>query len=157
MTKEKIQEYTRRISEANKSEIIVIVYEMADDYFEDSYAAIEAQDFDAYKISCDRIIRCTNHLLESLDFNYEIAGNLKSIYEYIIKETGIASVKRDVTMLKSLQGFMKKLYSSFSEISKDDNSSSLMQNTQTVYAGLTYGKNSLNESMSSVSNRGFTV
>lgn len=157
MTKDRIQEYTRRISEANRSEIIVIVYEMANDYFEDAFRALEAANYDEYKIGCDRIIRCANHLLNSLDFSYEIAGNLKSIYEYIIKETGIASVKRDATVLKSLQLFMSKLKGSFAEIAKKDESKAVMQNAQTVYAGLTYGKNSLNESMNSASNRGFVV
>ncbi len=157
MTKDKIQEYTRRISEANKTEIIVIVYEMANDYFEDAYNAISLKDYDAYKMSCDRIIRCADHLLKSLDMKYEIAGNLRSIYEYVIKEVGIASVKREPEILKALQSFMKKLHGSFIELSKQDESAVLMQNAQTVYAGLTYGKNSLNESMNSVSNRGFIV
>ena len=40
---------------------------------------------------------------------------------------------------------MQKLGKSFAEIAKQDKSAPIMQNSQKVYAGLTYGKNSLNE------------
>ena len=39
----------------------------------------------------------------------------------------------------------------------DKNSGAVMGNAQEVYAGLTYGKGTLNESTISQSNRGFTV
>ena len=48
------------------------------------------------------------------------------------------------------------LCASYKELEKKDFSEPIMGNTQTVYAGLTYGKYSLNEDVSAVSmNRGY--
>ena len=40
---------------------------------------------------------------------------------------------------------MESLHSAFAEVAKQDTSGAVMQNTQQVYAGLTYGKGRLNE------------
>ena len=40
MTQEKKQEYTRRITQANKTQMITILYEMVLDYFADSLDAL---------------------------------------------------------------------------------------------------------------------
>jgi flagellar protein FliS len=40
---------------------------------------------------------------------------------------------------------MEKLRKSFEEVAKQDTSGSVVQNSQKVYAGLTYGKGTLNE------------
>jgi len=52
---------------------------------------------------------------------------------------------------------MNKLYDAFSQIAKEDTSEPIMKNTETVYAGYTYGKNSLNEAAfdGTQSSRGF--
>jgi len=42
---------------------------------------------------------------------------------------------------------MRKLHDAYATVSKEDTSGSVMENTQTVYAGLTYGKNQLMESL----------
>jgi flagellar protein FliS len=51
---------------------------------------------------------------------------------------------------------MRGLYTSFEQVARLDKSAPLMQNTQQVYAGMTYGRNSLNENLSGAdTNRGF--
>jgi flagellar protein FliS len=51
---------------------------------------------------------------------------------------------------------MRGLYTSFEEVAKRDKSEPLMHNTQQVFAGMTYGRTSLNENLSEAdSNRGF--
>ena len=52
---------------------------------------------------------------------------------------------------------LKKLQKSFEELSKTDTSGKAFKNAQEVYAGLTYGRGTLNESTSIDANRGFTV
>ena len=54
---------------------------------------------------------------------------------------------------------MTKLKEAFEEVAKQDTSGPLMENTQQVYAGLTYGKGSLNEVLISGDeyNRGYRV
>ena len=54
---------------------------------------------------------------------------------------------------------MGKLKEAFIKVAKQDNSAPVMKNTQQVYAGLTYGKGSLNEVLltGNDSNRGYRV
>ena len=51
-----------------------------------------------------------------------------------------------------------RLHGSFIEVARQDTSSPIMQNTQQVYAGMTYGRASLNENYMDLDNqRGFFV
>ena len=80
-----------------------------------------------------------------------------SMYIFINKQLIEAKLKKSCEMLPRVQGMLESLLSSFREVSKQDHSAPLMQNTQKVYAGLTYGRDDVNE-MSLASddrNRGF--
>ena len=60
------------------------------------------------------------------------------------------------TELAHVEEIMSKLHAAYETVSKQDESSPVMANTQTVYAGLTYGRNNLNESLADQgSSRGF--
>jgi flagellar protein FliS len=52
---------------------------------------------------------------------------------------------------------VEKLLDSFRQVSEMDESEAVMENTETIYAGLTYGRDSLNETLYSenMANRGF--
>ena len=65
-------------------------------------------------------------------------------------------IKNDGSALASCIKLLGSLKESFEKLAAQDESGPAMSNTQSVYAGLTYGKGTLNESMSS-DNRGFTV
>ena len=56
-----------------------------------------------------------------------------------------AIVKNSTDELEDVLAVLKDLYEAFMEASKQDHSLPLMQNTQQVYAGMTYGKNDLTE------------
>ena len=59
--------------------------------------------------------------------------------------------------LTRIISMLNKLQKSFEELSKTDTSGKAFKNAQEVYAGLTYGRGTLNESTSIDANRGFTV
>ena len=52
---------------------------------------------------------------------------------------------------------MKKLCDAYKESCKNDDSAPVMNNSQSVYAGLTYGKESLIVNLNDTGNRGFTI
>lgn len=53
---------------------------------------------------------------------------------------------------------MSKLHDAYEKVGEQDTSGPIMENTQTVYAGLTYGKNTLTENLyDQGSNRGFRI
>ena len=157
MTKEQIQEYTLKITRANRSELIVIVYDLAIGYIESAIKAYDSHDMEAFSANSRYANKCVGDLLEALDFNYEPAYPLMRIYVFISKQISLAPIKKDKGTLEIALRQLKKLRKSFEDIAAQDDSEPLMENTQDVYAGLTYGRGSLNENVGGSQNRGFKV
>ncbi len=158
MDKELIQNYTLKISQANKSGIIVILYELADIYIADALAAFEKKDMVSFKGNCGYAGRCVADLLEALDFSYELAYPLMRLYIFINKQISLAAIKKDPAGLLQARRLMGELKEAFVEVAGQDHSAPVMQNSQAVYAGLTYGKSQLNENLSDEGTlRGFRV
>ncbi|MCR5508908.1 MAG: flagellar protein FliS [Lachnospiraceae bacterium] len=157
MTKDQIQEYTLRITRANRSELIVIVYDLAIGYLETAIKSFDAGDLEMFATNSRYANKCVQDLLEALDFDYDPAYPLMRIYVFISKQISLAPIKKDKETLEVALRLLKKLRKSFEDIAAQDNSEPLMENTQDVYAGLTYGRGSLNENVQGAGNRGFTV
>jgi len=156
MEKELIQSYTRRISQANASEIVVIVFELMDIYLKDGITAFENKDMDSFESNLKAALNCLQDLMDSLDFTYELANPLMKIYSYARKEITLSMILRKTGNIETIRKLMSELKGSFEELAKKDASSAVMSNAQSVYAGLTYGRGSLNESINDPSgNRGF--
>lgn len=158
MTDEQKQEFTRKISNANKTTMIVILYEMVLVYVEDAKKALKAQDKEALHQEIQRAKACIRELQNSLNFKNDLAMNYFEIYLYLRRELSRADVAGNITALDNVCDIVTELHETYLKISEADISKPVMENTQTVYAGLTYGKNSLNESLASQDiDRGFRV
>lgn len=158
MTDEQKQEFTRKISNANKTTMIVILYEMVLVYVEDAKKALKAQDKEALHQEIQRAKACIRELQNSLNFKNDLAMNYFEIYLYLRRELSRADVAGNITALDNVCDIVTELHETYIKISEADISKPVMENTQTVYAGLTYGKNSLNESLASQDiDRGFRV
>ena len=67
-------------------------------------------------------------------------------------------IKGSLKEVELAENLMKKLYTAFAEVMKEDTSAPLMRNTQQIYAGYTYGKNDLVETYQDFdTSRGFLV
>lgn len=158
MKKEQIVDFTRRISQCNRGELVVIMYDIFFAYVEDVYAAYEEKDWEAYKEGLRRGQRAIEELISALDFTYGIAKNLYSIYVFCRNSLAKAMYKRDIADVKDAERLMRKLYDGFVHAAKADTSAPLMRNTQQVYAGYTYGRDDLVETyQDSDTSRGFLV
>lgn len=158
MTKERIQEYTLKITNASPTGIIVILYDLAIEYMENAKDCFDKSDHEGARVQCTNAGRVMGDLISSLDFTYEISFPLFRIYEFISKEISMSVIRNDGASLAECIKLMSSLKGSFEELEKQDGSGPAMSNAQTVYAGLTYGKGTLNESTSALSdNRGYTV
>ena len=70
----------------------------------------------------------------------------------------MADVRNSTQELSHVKMIMTKLHDAYEQISGQDTSGPVMANTQTVYAGLTYGRNSLMENLDGQGgDRGFRV
>ena len=67
MTKEQKQEFTRRITQANSTQLIVILYEMLLLYLEEGAQAHASGDRDAFREAIRKARGCLNELLASLN------------------------------------------------------------------------------------------
>ncbi len=156
MTSEKKQEYTLRISQANKTQMIVILYEMLLSYVDDAENAANAEKPAETKEALRRARGCINELMASLNFEYEPAENLLQLYIYVNRELIRAEIKKDMTCLSHIRIVINSLHNAYQQISEADDSQPIMSNTQSVYAGLTYHGAELSENLSNpIENRGF--
>lgn len=158
MTKDLKQEYTLRITQANKTQMITILYEMVLLYIDEAEAALDDDNKVEYKSAIRKIRGCMNELVASLNFDYELAHNLMQLYLYVSKELVKASSHFDRENLEHVRLVIGQLHKAYKELELQDKSAPVMGNTQTVYAGLTYGRNTLTENIADpAANRGFCV
>ena len=158
MKKEKKQEFTLRITNANKTQMVVILYDMVLTYLEDAVEAFEKNNQKEYTWNIERAKDCIDELLNSLRMEYDISGVLRGLYYFYKRELTTAAVQLKKERVLPIMQMIGELKESYEKISKQDTSAPVMENAQTVYAGLTYGKDSLNINLSDQgTSRGFCV
>ena len=146
MNKEKQKDFARRVSQANKTQLVAVTFDIIVEYMDEACKKLEVGDIAEYR----------TELKSALDYTYPIAMELLRLYEYVQRVLVASDVSGTDKGLASARDVMAKLGASFTEISAQDESGAVMENTQQIVAGLTYGKGTLNEAdMSAGSNRGF--
>lgn len=155
MTKEQIKEYSLKITQANSTALVRLTLEIAAKYIGDAINNVEKEtEFRSYVSKARAMVA---QLISSLDMKYKISHELLNIYLFINNQLQKASIRKDISLLPRIKGITESLSSAFGEIEEEDKGGALMQNTQQVYAGLTYSKGQLNENMYSDTSRGYTV
>lgn len=155
MTEEDINVFTRRIACANRSDLVVVLYDI---FFQRLGDAEESKDNEEYLKALRGASETLRHLMLDLDFKYSLSRDLYRIYSYVEREIAKLTYKKSDDGIKEIMNIMTKLRDAFLEIASNDDSGQLMKNAGSVTAGITYGRSSLNETDSdSDTNRGFLV
>lgn len=158
MKKEQIRDYTLRISQANASGLVVIIYELLLDCLEDAKVAQSQQDMEQYTKQVKKARRYMGELIHGLNMQDAIARQLAKRYIFLHKELLTMERKPDQEKLSKLTEAVLDMQKHFIRIAKEDAEEPIMANTQKVYAGLTYGRNQLNETtLDYGGNRGYQV
>ena len=158
MKAESVKIFTRRITSANKSEIIVIIYDIIKENLALAKKALAEGDRETYRNEIKQAISFVKELLVSLDLNYEVSKNLASLYIYVSRCLNFALVSGKKEEIEAAEKVLRKLGDSFREVAKTDESKPVMENTQRVYAGIPYGRGlDLDETLvaSAMESRGF--
>ena len=155
MVDEKKQEFTRRISQANTTEMVVVIYDIAVSYMDDVKNAIEESDQNKFMANIVRIRSCINELIGSLNYEYSPAGELLHLYIYCSRRLAAVQMRKDTDALSEIRSIMTRLRDAYAQIADTNTSGPVMRNSENVYAGLTYGRGTLNEDVLSTPNRGF--
>lgn len=158
MTKEMKQIFTRRITQANRTQLVVVVYDMLLAYLEDGIKAYDVDNKQEFTRSLELARNCIAELRSSLNFEYDLSKNLFSIYAFADRELASDIYGVKTNNIDAIIGIFQKLRDAYHTISKEDDSEPLMENIQDVYAGYTYGKTDVNESMANYgTQRGYCV
>ena len=158
MTTELKQEFTLRITQANKTQLVTILYEMVLLYIDEAENAIAADNKIEFKNAIRKIRGCIDELTASLNFDYELAQNFQQLYLYVNRELVKASLHYDKENLENVRLVIEPLHKAYEQIENQDTSGPVMGNTQAVYTGLTYGRSTLTENYTDpAANRGFRV
>ena len=159
MNKEAIKTFSYRISQASKTELIVIMYDMAQEYLKDAIQALNDDDKIGFCNNIRQVKRVIDELSSGLDMQYEIANELFVLYMQADKILIRCLARLDNEGLDKVGNMLNKLRESFYKLSKDDDSGPVLKNVQQVYAGLTYssagGSNEIYNDP--VNNRGYSV
>lgn len=151
------QEFTRRLTQCNNGEMIVIMYDIVFAYMEEAKDAYDKNSYEDYKAAVKKSQGGIDTLIGALNYKYDIAKDLHKLYVYAKNCLAKAIYQNRLDGLEEAEKILKRLYTSFCEVAKADTSGPLMRNTQQVYAGMTYGRTNLNENYFEDSHRGFFV
>lgn len=176
MKKEDKQQFTLRITQANSTDLVVILYEMMLCYLEDAKAALQSAETtalpegssfqgvhaipkaDGFRDAIRKARGCLNELMSSLHLQYEPAPALMRLYLFCMRRLALAEGRRDEGMLGEVKRIIEPLCDAYRQIAGQNSAGPVMNNSQTVYAGLTYGRNTLTENMADQgANRGILV
>ena len=153
MRKEDKQQFTLRITQANPTELVVILYEMLLCYLEDAENALQSEETEASE-KADRLrdaVRnargCLNELLRSLDLRYEPAPTLQRLYMFCIRRLARGEQRREAGSFEEIKRVIVPLSDAYRKIAGQNSAGPVMNNSQAVYAGLTHGRNTLTENL----------
>lgn len=155
MTNEKKQEYTLKISQANRSQMVVLIYDIARDYIKEAREALAEEKYPEFRDAVNYVQKCVNELICGLDFEYDLSLSLLQLYAYCNRELIRCLIKRSDECLLHVENTLRPLQESFIEVAKQDTSEPMIKNAQTVTAGMTYGRGVLNENLQGASSRGY--
>ncbi|MCR5102510.1 MAG: flagellar protein FliS [Butyrivibrio sp.] len=148
--------FTYRITNANKTQLITILYEMIICYLGDAEECLDNKDYTQFDLNISRTQNCIDELIHSLNLNYELGQNLLSLYLFEKKELISFQVKKDKEILRHALKTFDELHRVYQYLEKQDTSEPVMTNAQQVITGLTYNKYNMQVDISAYdSNRGF--
>lgn len=153
MDQQQLKCYMARITQANRSELVVIVYDLILYDIKESKQQLHNHSWNEAEAKIDHCVKYINELIIGLDFKYPISYQLLELYLYVNKQLLGVKRTRSSQRLDDVAEIIQTLRLGFLEVAKQDNSANVMQNTQKVYAGLTYTKGKLNEYAENPSNR----
>lgn len=145
MKQEEINRYTTKLMQANQSQLVVIIYELTIEYIELANQSYASGEITAFKKQLEVVRKCIRELIVGLNHQYKLSSELLRLYIYMNKQVIEAHRKENPEELEIVTEMLTDLKYSFEEVAKQDTRGPLVDNVSQVYAGLTYGKGTLNE------------
>lgn len=145
MKQAEIHDFMLRVTQASRSELIVIMYDIILADYASARTALAEGDRSLFRKELKHAERFLNELMGALDYRYSLSFDLMSLYIYANRETVRAYTTYQTEPLVSAEQVLVGLRKGFEAVAAQDTSGPVMRNTQKLTAGLTYGKNCLDE------------
>ena len=156
MTKEQIQNFTFRISTANRIDMIAILYDMGIEYLNGALTALKESRFKDFSDEIYRFRGVNRELMDSVNNETQIGRNFLSIYVFMGRMVTEALINREGEPLERVIGMLTKMSETYRELGKKDPTGPVMEHAETVYSGFTYNRNRVTDNVSNADvNRGF--
>lgn len=147
------REFQNRIVSAGRKELLLIHLEMILAEMKQAEEAMPEED-DRFRRSIRLTMEMIKKLAESLDFTYEVSYVLLQAYQQVNADLVAARQKKDATALAHAKKMIEQLKEAFAELELPTDTS-VVKNGETLYAGLTYGKNNQLKESVDYKKRGF--
>lgn len=146
MTTEEMNGYKMRITQAGIASLTLVMLEMEMQWIDEAVEAFDAQDIDSFTDYTGKAQSTQVELMNVLNMNNPVAADTYSVFAYINKMLIASKIKRQPQDLTRCREMLAKFYKSFQMIEHTDTAGPVIEHSEKVYAGLTYGAKGLVES-----------
>lgn len=146
MTEEQMNIYKMRISQAGVGELTVVMLEMEMQWIDEALKAYSADETEVFLDSVNKAQTVQVELMTVMNLDNSVARDVYSIFAFINKQLIYAKIKQKPLDLERCKAMLAKLHKSFQKIAPTDTAGPVMERSEKVYAGLTYGTGGLVES-----------
>jgi len=155
MEKLTTEDYVAKIANATPLQLVIITYELILKYLDDAAECIDDEKKFEFNLKKSRAF--LDDLKNSLDMSYDISKNLMSLYNYVSQQISYYMFNKKTEYADEVKKVIAELLDGWKAIeSEEQDKTPLMENTQQLYAGLTYNKSGkLSEYVETDTKRGF--
>lgn len=145
MTEEQMNVYKMRITQAGIGEMTLIMLDMEMQWIEEALEAYDKQDMEEFIKCVDKAQSVQMELMNVLNMKNQVAVDVYSVFAFINKVLIRSKIKREPVDLERCKKLLERYHKSFEAVAKTDKEGPVMEQSEKVYAGLTYGSGGLVE------------
>ncbi|MCL2699003.1 MAG: flagellar protein FliS [Defluviitaleaceae bacterium] len=147
-------DYVARIGNANPAGLVAITYELIMAHVGD--AIRNHNDDREYVRHVETSIELLGTLIDALNMDYELSRTLFPLYIYVNKLLINAKLTRRTRPLEDVRKILAPLHSGWRELAESEpGAEPAIDASQTIFAGLTYGRGELNEYIQEDGNKSY--
>jgi len=144
-----VENQTARIANATPVQLVEITYELILEAIQQAKEALQKKDEVIFQKQIEKAQKFLMNLMESLDMSYELSYDIMSLYLYVNKLLIQSHIQKNQEPLEQSEKILINLEVAWKEVVKKqaESQSPVLENTQQIYAGLTYEKGTLKEAI----------
>lgn len=147
MTDEQKKEFTLKITQAGPAGLTILLYDITLEYLAEAEQAFRQQNRSDFRHKLHLAQNCIRMQQKSLQMQYEPAKTLHSLYIFLHSHLAGAITRFTIEQVQETGKILRNLRDAYQKAEQMEQEEPLMENTQKIYAGLTYGRHSLVENM----------